>query len=638
MTSVVAAAAVVMVLAGLPVVVTGLNHGLFDRAIQRALRQKLGRSIQFSHLEVRFPGLHPTLSVSDLVIGSPPAISPADLLRTPRLWARLQILPLLEGQLRPTDLMLQTPVLHLVRLSHNRNNYRIGAGGPGRFLSKTRSLSIAAGSAQFDDPERQVVLKVRFSHSGDPTVAYPFRVSGDGVDKGSPLTLVAQGAGLNRRPVAKPYPLIARLVDGATLVELDGSSIRPFDFSTLDVQAHVFGPNLADLSYLFNLHTPNSTPYDVTAHVERDGPRIHVTHIRAKLGRSDAAGEILSDHVSGRRNIQLNLRFGTLYLEDARALIEPRPPHAISRSQSGAAPRSRPGPLLTERPLRLDGLKAANMDVALKIGNLAGAAVAARDIQARAQVKDGRMTAGPIAFSLERAGRGRAWLTLDTSRPAARVTLAGSVTGLRIESLSKQMGKSLTGTLDAAVRVEGRGASMKALASAAQGRLAVQLHDGAFTRSKADALAGDLVHAIGQSIGDRDAKTPLQCAVADLVIANGSVRPDRLTIVTAAGVSQGEGSLSIGPQRLALEFHGQPAQRRVLQLNAPVRVVGPIGHPKVQVLMGQVLKREGPKRLLALVVSPIAGLLPTAGRSAPPPNCRALLDQSKHFVGRPSLR
>ncbi|WP_158917965.1 AsmA family protein [Caulobacter sp. S45] len=627
-----------MTLASLPIMITSLNHGLFDQVIQRAVSKKLGRTVHFSHLELDFSGPHPNLSVSDLVIGSPPAISSADLLRTPRLRARLQILPLFEGQLRPADLMLQAPILHLVRLSHNRNNYLIGAGGPGRFLSQTHKLSIASGFAQFDDPERQVVLKVRFSHSGDPTAAYPFRVSGDGVDKGSPLALVAQGAGLNRRPAGKPYPLIAHLVDGATIVELNGSSVRPFDFSKLDVQAHVSGPNLADLSYLFNIHTPNSTPYDVKAHVEREGPRIHVSHIRARLGRSDVAGEILSDHVSGRRNIQLNLQFGTLSLEDAHALIEPRPSHAISRSQSGAAPKSRPGPLLPDRPFRLDGLKAADMDMHLKVGILAGAAIAARDVQARVWVKDGRMTAGPIAFNLDRAGRGRAWLTLDTGAAAARVTLVGSVTGLRIESLSKDMGQSLTGTLDAAVRVEGRGASMKEMAAAARGRLAVQLHDGAFTRSKADALAGDLVHAIGQSIGDRDAKTPLQCAVADLVIGRGSVRPDMLTVVTAAGVSRGEGSLSIGPEQLALEFHGQPAQRRILQLNAPVRIVGPIMHPKVQVLTGQAIKRAGPKGLLALAVSPIVGLLPTAGPPTPSPDCRALIAQSRRFMDQTAMK
>jgi uncharacterized protein involved in outer membrane biogenesis len=615
--------------------VAGVEQGLFNGLLQRVATLKAGRSVRFAALRAHLLSTDPWFSIDGLVVGSPPNMTHDDLAYIPHLTGRLDLLTLLAGRLQMRELTLLRPDLHLVRSGPGRNNFSFGAGGAPGGLRYARRLTIVDGKVHYIDSERQLTMDGAFSHDGRPALAMPFRLDAVGVAKGEPFVLHGIGGPLNGRAPGTPYSLSAELQDGLARTRLVGVSVAPFVFAGFDLRFAASGPNLADYAYLVGASTPNSPPFSLTGRARRQGQATVFTDISGRVGRSDVHGTISSvRRPSGSRSIRATIVSQTFFLADARALLLARPTHASTRARSGAVgPAERPTDrVFPDQPFKLGALRSKDITVDLKAARVADAPFMVSDLSTRLAVRNGRIALAPLSFGTA-PGRVRASVSFDGghARPIAAVVM--SLTGGRLSALRRDPDARVDGDADLWMNVVGEGASPHAMAADMRGRVAFRLRRGHFQRYKAAALAGDLVEAVGLALGDKKSRQiPLDCAVGEFIGQAGHFQLSRLEIVTPAGSTIGEGSVDLGGESLSMVLRGTPTQRRLLRLDAPITVEGPLRHPAIKVQAAAAVRRQGPAGLLAVVTAPLAAVLPHEDATAENPSCDPLLVQAARFV------
>lgn len=614
-------------------ILTAVDSGAADGLVMRGLSAKLQRPVRFSHLHAHLISGDPYLVLENVVVGSPRDITPDDLLHARRLTAHLRLGDLAAGRFAPTTIALETIELRLVRAGAGRNNYTLGKGGAGGLLQTCRSLSITDGHVWMVDPERQSVLVGTVSHDGRSGLARPFAFDARGAFRSGAVVLTIRGGPLNGRKPDAPWPLDATLVDGDTRLVLAGSSAKPFDFRGFDVIAHSVGPNLADIGYLVNADTPNSPPFVLAAHVVRRDHTVSLTRIVGHIGGSDVTGELTSGHAGDRRTMTAAIHAGVLQAADVSALLEPAPPHAVTRlyaRRATAPPKARkPSSAVPLRGLRqLDG----GLDLTAR--RVFGYVAPLYDLSLRARLKAGRLAVTPVSFGLA-PGRVAGAMTLDAVPDQPRWTISGRVAGARLGALKPALARMADGDLDVWADLRGTGGSAEAAAASATGRAAVRINRGRIQKAPAAILGGDLFQAVGLALGDKSAQTPLNCAVGEFSAARGVLTAQRLVVVTGAGAAQGSGGVDLGRQSVEITLKGLPTRRRLLHVDAPVTVTGPLIHPKVDLDKGRVLRQAGVAGALAVVATPLAAVLPFLGRTGQAPDCAALLAEAGRYVDAP---
>ena len=557
----------------------GVDHGVFNRQIAALLGAKMGRKVTFSRLHAHLLDSRPTISADGVVIGSPPAITKLDLLTTPHLTAHIRLLPLLAGRFEADDLIIERPVLRLVRLSRGHNNFTLGSGGPTSGFVNIGRLTARDGRVSYWNLERQLTLMAAFSHDARANPARPLELEGGGTIAGQPFTVTAGGGRLNARVPNAPYSFDALIRDGATKVSLAGVSGKPFEFERLDLNLRASGPNLADFAYLFRALAPNSAPFDFTARLHRDAPRLDLTRLVGHVGRSDLTGEISTDRPPGaQRWIKGSVRSQALYIQDVRAMISPRPPHAAARSRSGAVPAES---LSRDKPFNVAGLRKADLHLAISAARVPDSPVTVRDLSTVLTLSGGRLALNPLGFSTA-PGQVKANLVLDGSRNVPSLTLKGVLAGARLAQLQSALAPTVDGELTSAVDLKGSGASLRAALRDLTGRLSLRISHGRLQRTKALALSGRYGQALLSKLGEKGQAVDLTCAAVDFTANAGRLQTDRLYVATAVGGATGRGFVDLTNGSLAFVLHSIQSHNGLMHIDIPISVRGKLNHPTIK--------------------------------------------------------
>ena len=123
-----------------------------------------------------------------------------------------------------------------------------------------------------------------------------------------------------------------------------------------------------------------------------------------------------------------------------------------------------------------------------------------------------------------------------------------------------------------------------------------------------EAAGIDFAQALGVLVQKDDA-LPLGCAVADLDVAAGALRPRVMVIDTTDSAVWIDGSLSLATESLDLRAVISPKDFSPLTLRAPVHVRGSFADPEVSLDKAKLGGQVAASVLLALL-NPLAALIP----------------------------
>ena len=561
-----------------------------DVLVRKVLEARLHRSVTFARLSVgRGDGGLLRLTFSDLRIGQPPRFGAGDLARVPSLELTVRAAPLLVGRLEAPEVVLTAPELHLRRRGRRDDNWTFGRrGGASSLLAATRRLEIRDGRVRMDDTALGLGLQAAVSHApSDPDM--PLRLEGGGVLGGQPFRVSARGGPLNGRRRGSPHRIDVSLADGATHVRLQGASRAPFDFRGLDAEVAADGPNLADLTHLFKLATPNSPTYRLTAHIHRAGPVFETSRIAAHIGDSDVEGRVLSER-RGRRVLTAVLRSRRLTAHDLRILLASPPPHAVTRDTPGVSGGgTRPGRVFSEAPLSVRRLGEVEATLDYRVETATGFGPPVSDARLRMKLAGGRLGVAPLTFATA-CGSVRADFVLDATAGPPTATLGLRARGLQVARLHGPSGFS--GVLDADLDLRGSGASLA---------------------RQAAALGGDVFGLLAGAL-DPAARAPLRCAAADFAVRGGVAEATRLVVATGGGTASGGGRIDLGRERVDLTLKASPGGGPLLKLRTPITLSGPLARPRVSAKLA-----AAEPRVAGGLSGVVGALRRMVGRAPPPP-------------------
>jgi uncharacterized protein involved in outer membrane biogenesis len=631
--------------------------------IARHASARLGRPVAINgDLQVHLLTFTPRVSVSGLQIGksrweTETGETGKDLATVGKVAVQVKLLPLFAGQVIVPSLVIEKADVALHRDREGRTNWDFAAPDSKKSKSPSKPLKLPV-IRQFimDDAHLSVldeVRKLKFAGTieateadskgatGESPIPKQFVLRGKGDLNHKPFQLEMRGNPLIELQPRKPYAFRLRIKAADTELVANTTIVRPFDLNRLQADIKLTGEDLADLYYLTGLALPNTPRFQLAANVQREGMRFDLKNIAGKVGNSDLEGRLNID-VAGERPVMTGALTATLL--DLADLAAPLGTEVDKKSRAAASPGAEDseetpsGPLLPEAKLQLNRVRAMDADVRFDAQAIKTEKLPLRKVALHILLKQGVLELAPFALEMPQgklSGRAR----IDATHDVPQTDLDARLTDVQLEQFTKA-GKApaLAGTLQARLKVHGKGDSVHETATSSNGAMTVVIPHGEIRKAFAELTGINVDRGLGLLLaGDQD-HTNIRCGVADFKIKDGTMNADILVFDTDTVLITGGGQVRLAPEELDLSIRGQPKKLRLVRLRSPILIGGHLRKPSVRVDVGKTALQTGVAAALGSLLTPFAAIAafidPGLAKDA---NCAALFEEAKQSGAQPKM-
>ena len=451
--------------------------------------------------------------------------------------------------------------------------------------------SSTASATGASSPQGGLKVRLRGRHDKDPVVGR-FESSGA-------LALVS-----SRDTVV---PVLLALDVGRAALRFQGTASDVMSLGGLTGVYKLSGPSLAAVGEPLRVTLPSTGPFELNGRLHKEQRLWNVLVDRAVVGSSQLSGAFQYDRRSDVPVLNGDLKGMRVLLADLAPTIGAAPPGEKTVSPSGRR--------LPQREFDLPALRAMNANVRIAVDRLELGSVFARPLsplRALLILKNGvLMIDGIDATTADGRLRGR--LRLDgTRRPAtwAADLRWNDVDLARWLSQPRKNNQPpfLTGRLDGQAILKGNGNSTAGLLGTADGRVRLNVRGGTVSHLIVEASGIDVAQGLGMLIKGDDA-LKMSCAVADLNVKDGVMRPTAALVDTTDSTIAVNGSVSLASEQLDLRLVVSPKDFSPLALRSPILVRGTFGAPRVSLEAAPIGRKVATSVLLGLI-NPLAALIP----------------------------
>ena len=545
---------------------------------------------------------------------------------------------------------------HLVRGKDGRASWQLGTPDAAKAkpdadaldsLPRFGLLRVGAGQIAVDDALSQTKLTVELQ--GGEGEALPdgtrpgYRGTVAGRWKALPMALTLRtGSALpllqDAENDAQPGTLRVEGSAGAAKVFFDGTASALLGERQLQGQLRLSGPSLARVGAPLAVTLPQTPPFDLRGSIGYDSGVWRLQAERATVGRSQLEGEFRFD--TRPTPARLSGRLGGTRL----ALADLGPSVGAPAAGAASASASAGGKVLPQQRFDLPSMRAMDADVQVAIAELdfgSESLAPLKDLQTHLLLQGGVLRLQALKASVA-GGQFSGSTSLDANGDPARwatdlkfsgIDVAGWVRGLNAQpdqpaapaagnkaALKARRNEArsggnqpvqayLTGALSGRLQATGRGRSTAEILSTLDGQAQMRLTDGTLSHLVTELAGLDLAQALGVLIR-QDRPLPLRCALLDLQLQNGVVRPLRAVLDNADSTLRLAGQVDLRDETLALQAQVKPKDFSPLSLRVPVVITGTLGAPVVGVDGKRLAGKALGMLALAAVVAPAAALLP----------------------------
>lgn len=360
-------------------------------------------------------------------------------------------------------------------------------------------------------------------------------------------------------------------------------ALRPVE--GIDLALTVESDKPAALSGIAGTAIPPAAAMKLAGQLSDGNGEYRLTGIKGSLGKSDVAGEATVRLGQPRPSITARLTSTLLDVADVDpALVRaPRSEGAKTAPPPAAAPGAKADDrLIPDLPVDTDALTRADLDLEWKIRRLALGEAAADDVEARLELRDGRLVLKPLSA---RVGDGRldGELAIDgTGRPAT-MRLGLVADGIEAGALLKnlRLTEAVSGAKTALrLDLQAKGGSLRGLLARTDGDVTLIVDSGVIGNAYVDLLAFDLIRAIAPWT-PREDMTRMQCLVARFAIRNGLAKSQALLFDTSHMTMGGSGTVNLASEGLDLTLVPRAKQASLVNLAIPMDVGGTFAHPTI---------------------------------------------------------
>jgi len=593
---------------------------------------------------------HVRIQAEDIVLTNLPQSRDPEMVRIGKLDLSLKYWKLLTGTVDIPSLRLEEPKIVLEKFDPDTRNWKFGMASEESIAADAAlpddrgsfpligSLVITNGTFIYRDLEKgmDVDLELNTATADGESEAH-FEIKGSGSLQDRKFTLEATGGSLSMlRDTSLEFPLKFNLVMGATRVTVDGRFTDPVRLTGMDASLDLRGDTLSDLFYLTGIPLPPTPPYSLSGHLAKNEKVWRFADFNGRGGDSNLAGDLTYDTGGERGFLTATLTSDLLDADDLGGFIGLTPStksgeRAAPRQRQAAAEREASGRLLPDVPLKLERLRAADMDVSLKATRINAPGWPLENMDVRFLLDNGLLRIKPLNFAMA-DGLVEGDLVLDGRKdvPAVDIDMQLKRLSLRQFFKSSRFEDLSAGRFGGRIDLAGEGRSLAEVLSVADGRLVVVMGGGKVSLLLIEASNIDLVEAAGLFLGE-DNTTDIRCGIVDFKVTDGYLDSQAFVFDTSDTMLAGDLNINLKNEAVDAEIRAQPKDPSPFALQSPITVGGTLRHPSIGIDIVTTGLRGAAAAVLGTVLTPVAALIPFIepglGEDA---HCRELIATARH--------
>jgi uncharacterized protein involved in outer membrane biogenesis len=630
-----------------------MNWDAVRGPVERVASTATGRKVSIAgHLEVHPFSWSPRVSAENLTVGNPAWEQGAPpLLQVEKLELQLKLSSLLRRNLVLPKLELIHPQVYLHRDLQGRANWTFenqkptnAPAGPPTKVPAVRDLLIDDGKLVVRDDILKLSLDGTIAARQQASTGNPkaFRLQAKGTLNQKPFATDITGGPLVNIDPDHPYPFDIQIEAGDIRVTAAGKINKPFDLGSGSLDVTASGSNLADQYYLTQLALPNTPPYKLALHIDRDGSTIHVPKLQGTVGGSDLEGNLLVDVSRKRPSISGHLTSKVLSLADLAAPLgsEPKAPGSPAKagekpkpSKKGAAePAPANKPLFPTARLQVKRVRAMDADVTFDADSIKAGSLPMRHVSFHIKLNDGDLALDPLSFEMNQ-GKLSGALAIDTHGQKPRTKFDLRIRNFQLDQLKGKAPDAkppFGGVLQGRVVLDGVGDSVHDFVAGSNGQFTAVIPRGQITAAFPELTGIDVTRGLGLLLKGSDARTELRCGVMQFAVVDGTMKSKLFVFDTTDVKITGSGDIRLGPEQLDLQIKGEPKKFRFTRVRTPIYIDGHLRQPKIGVNAGKLAAQGAVAAVLGAALTPFAAIAafvdPGLAKDA---NCSELLQQSQ---------
>jgi hypothetical protein len=604
------------VLAGLAIGALFLvDWNAFKGTIAGKAGESTGRKVEIrGDLDVAV-SWRPQVRAKDFVIANAAWASGPEMIHAQDVYFQFRVWPLLTGRLE-IDAMRLVGVTVLLEQQKDRANWDFKADTPeGKVVKNAapkdredfpvlRELTIEKAQLTYRSPNNKEPIRATFAkieaHGGD--IDDPVKLAIDGTYQNKKFDVTADLGSIGAlRDSGQPYPVKTKISAGKTKASFDGTIMKPLNFQGIEGTMSIQGDNLDELHDLLGLALPQSPPYSLKGKLGQQGKTWSLKGFAGKLGTSDMKGDVSVVTGGERPKLIANVKSDAVDMSDIEgfwAAKEEKPGSSKGEKAGSAPPKPRAddaekkgekakaehgGPSIPDEPIRLDKMRAMDVDLDFEGKSVKSSGPALDHIKVKLTLVDGKATLHPIDLGLL-GGRVAGDLVLDGSQKVPGMQADLHMQSLQLNTLLAAMDiddKSV-GTFRGQTRFRTRGGSLHELASNMNGEGNLIMEGGRITNIVLELMALDLQEAIEQWIGGSP-PVSIACFMAPFRVQDGRILADPWIFDTGDTLALINGYIDLKTETTKMKLSPHPKDFSLFNLRTSITVEGDLGSRKASV-------------------------------------------------------
>ena len=558
------------------------------------------------------------LYAENFTLSNPDWASRPNLFQADKLDTRIAPLSLLFGKRRLYWLDLLNGAVDLEwNAAHSANTWTFSEKKGGKPLEFPRIdvATVTGTTVRYLDPRLRVLanLKVADIRSVDATIGRAVGLKGTGRLRDTPFTVTAQLLSPDATANRGENKLVARMRAAGNVIDVAGTLPSIADIENVPLAVTARGANLSTLLGVIDVAIPNTRKYQLRGQLVKRGDEYRFTRLRGGAGRTDLAGTLTI--VNGARiHLDSVLTTKSLDIIDAAPFLGYNPDIVESRGAVAAAAATGAAPqrLLPNAALPIETMRLFDADLKWTIGVVKSKNIPISNVDLTLNLERGRLALSPLTFAMAR-GNVASDVVFDTrARPSAvsyDIRLAPTPLGRLLKGYGLAEAGT-TGTIKGRIELKGRGDSVHDSLASSRGRIAFVMPSGALSVRNIQLAELD-IGTFAQRMFQGKLKEPVQvnCGLIGFTVRGGVAAADPILIDTRKNVIVGRGGFSFRNEAVDLAFRADSKKFSLFAGQSPVGVGGMFAAPQLNVISKDLLARVGSGLGLALVATPVAGIL-----------------------------
>ncbi len=553
-----------------------------------------------------------------IAISNPDWATRPNLFTADRIDSRIAPLSLLFGKRRFTWLALTNGAVDLEWTPDHRSNtwtFSEKKGGKRLEFPRIDVAEVKGTTVRYRDPRMQVTadLALEDFRSQDARIGRAVGVRGKGIIRETPFVLNAQLLSPDATANRGKNELVARMRAAGNVVDVTGTLPSIADVENVPLRTHARGKDLSTLLEVIGVVIPRTRTYDLRAQLVKDGDVYRFTKMKGTFGDSDLAGTLTVTH-GERLHLDSTMATDKLDIIDAAPFIGYNPDIVATKGAEAAAAATGVGPqrLLPDAALPVATMQRFDADLKWTIRTVRSRRVPISNVNLTLALDRGKLTLSPLKFAMAR-GNVSSDLLFDTRQRPSLVRYDIRLSPTPLGRLLAGWGVAeagTTGTVKGRVQLTGRGDTIHDSLASANGRMAFILPAGSLWTKNAQLAELD-IGTLVQKMFEKELKEPVRinCGLIAFTVRSGVAAADPILIDTSKNVITGRGGFSFRNEALDMAVRADAKTFSLFSGQSPVGITGSFAHPGINPISGDLLARAGAGLGLAVVATPLAGVL-----------------------------